>query len=185
SIPVPIWDRNEGGIIQAQGNLVNAGEQEHLTRDQLSQTLADAFERYENNRLLLEWYRDDILPNQVRAYRGVYERYEKEAGAPRGNPPAFGDVVQAQQTLATTVQGYVTTLGALWQAVVDVANVMQTDDLFQFYGEPAPTLPVCHLPELAGGLPPLPCAHPCSPLADPALRGVGDGWPAAMPEKLD
>jgi cobalt-zinc-cadmium efflux system outer membrane protein len=185
SIPIPIWDLNQGAIIQAQGNLVNASEQEHLTRDQLTQTLADAFERYDNNRLLLEWYRDDILPNQVRAYRGVYERYEKEAGAPRGNPPAFGDVVQAQQTLATTVQGYITTLGALWQAVVDVANVMQTDDLFQFYGEPAPTLPVCHLPEVAGGLPPLPCAHPCSPLNEPGLRGGNGDWPAAMPEKLD
>jgi cobalt-zinc-cadmium efflux system outer membrane protein len=182
SFPIPVWDCNQGGIIQAQGNRVNASEQEHFVRDQLTQTLADAFERYDNNRRLLEWYRDDILPNQVRAYRGVYERYDKEGGAKIGNPPSFGDVVQAQQTLAQTVQGYITTLGALWQAVVDVANVMQTDDLFQVNGELQPTLPVCKVPELEG-LPRLPCAHPCSPLSDPQLRGHDGYWPSAAPEK--
>src|SRR5581483_792259 len=72
---IPVWDRNQGGIIQAQGNLVSATEEEHRVRDALTATLADAFERYETNRVLLEYYRDQILPDQVRAYRGVYQRY--------------------------------------------------------------------------------------------------------------
>jgi cobalt-zinc-cadmium efflux system outer membrane protein len=182
SIPIPIWDRNQGGIIQAQGNLANAAEQEHSARDALTQTLAQAFESYENNRLLLKWYRDQILPNQVRAYRGVYERYVRLGGAPIGNPPVFTDVVQAQQTLAQTVQGYIQALSALWQAVVDVADVMQTDDLFQLSGETLPTLPVCKLPEL-DGVPPLPCVHPCSPLSDPQLRGIDGSWPAPWPKE--
>jgi cobalt-zinc-cadmium efflux system outer membrane protein len=174
SFPVPIWDRNQGGIIQAEGNLVNATEEEHRVRDALTTTLADAFERYEDNRVLLEYYRDQILPDQVRAYRGVYQRYLGEAPRVGGNPPTFGDVVAAQQTLATALTTYVTTLGSLWQAVVDVANVAQTDDLFQLDGEPQPTLPVCRLPEL-------PCQHPCSPLADPGLRGGDGSWPPAEP----
>jgi cobalt-zinc-cadmium efflux system outer membrane protein len=182
SFPIPIWDRNQGGIIQAQGNLIFAGEEEHRVRDALTQTLADAFERYETNRRSLEDYRDYILPDQVRAYRGVYQRYLGEAPRVGGNPPTFGDVVTAQQTLATTLQGYLTTLGALWQAVVDVANVAQTDDLFQLGGEPLPTLPVCRVPEL-GGPPPLPCEHPCSPLTDPSLRGGDGNWPPALPAK--
>src|SRR5262249_19977219 len=107
---VPIWDRNQGGIIQAEGNLVNAMEEEHRVRDALTTTLADAFEPYENNRVLLEYYRDQILPDQVRAYRGVYQRYLGEAPRVGGNPPTFGDVVAAQQTLATTLATYVTTL---------------------------------------------------------------------------
>jgi cobalt-zinc-cadmium efflux system outer membrane protein len=179
SFPFPVWDYNQGGIIQAQGNLVNASEEEHRVRDALTTTLADAFERYETNRFLLELYRDQMLPDQVRAYRGVYQGYL--GGAARiGNPPTFGDVVNAQQTLASTLTTYITTLGLLWQAVVDVANVMQTDDLFQLDGEPQPTLPVCRTPELEG-LPPLPCEHPCSPLGDPRLRGMDGDWPSALP----
>jgi cobalt-zinc-cadmium efflux system outer membrane protein len=180
SIPIPIWDRNQGGIIQAEGNLINADEEEHRVRDALTTTLADAFERYDNNRILLEYYRDQILPDQVRAYRGVYTRYLGEGGGKIGNPPTLGDVVSAQQTLAGTMQGYIGTLSSLWQAVVDVANVAQTDDLFQINGEPQPTLPVCKLPELHD-LPPLPCQHPCSPLGDPALRGMDGRWPPPMP----
>ena len=179
SFPIPIWDRNQGGIIQAEGNMIDASEEEHRVRDALTGTLADAFERYEYNRLALEAFRDEILPHQVRAFRGVFEFYW--GAAPRiGNPPTFGDVVTAQQTLAATLGQYITTLGALWQAVVDVANVAQTDDLFQLDGEPQPTLPVCRVPEL-GGAPPLPCEHPCSPLTDPALRGADGSWPPPLP----
>lgn len=176
---LPVWDRNQGGIIQAEGNLIDASEEEHRVRDALTGTLADAFERYEYNRLALEAFRDEILPHQVRAFRGVFEFYWG-AAARIGNPPTFGDVVTAQQTLAMTLQQYVATLGALWQAVVDVANVAQTDDLFQLDGEPQPTLPVCRVPEL-GGAPPLPCSHPCSPLTDPSLRGADGSWPPPLP----
>jgi outer membrane protein, heavy metal efflux system len=70
-VPVPIWDHNKGGIMQAQGQLLRAVEEEHRVRDDLSTRLADAFERYRNNRQILEYYRTHILPDQVRAYRGV------------------------------------------------------------------------------------------------------------------
>ena len=40
------------------------------------------------------------------------------------------DVVNAQQILAQSVTTYITTLNTLWTAVVDLASLMQTDDLF-------------------------------------------------------
>src|SRR5262249_20124243 len=46
SFPLPIFDRNKGGIIQAQGNLIRAVEEAHRVRDDLTIRLADAFERY-------------------------------------------------------------------------------------------------------------------------------------------
>ena len=39
----------------------------------------------------------------------------------------FGDLVTAQQTLAGYITAYVTALGSQWQAVVDIANLLQTD----------------------------------------------------------
>jgi cobalt-zinc-cadmium efflux system outer membrane protein len=185
-IPVPIFDRNQGGILQAQSQLVQSSEESHRVRDDLTTRLAVAFEAYENNRVLLRIYRDRILPDQVRAYRAIYDRYQKEAqpalppGVPVSATPAFSDVVVAQQSLAQSIATYAQTLGSMWQAVADVADLLQTDDLFQL-GFAGACPEKVDVPDLAI-LPGLTCLHPCSPLPDPQLKkGHGD-WPAAAPE---
>ena len=48
---------------------------------------------------------------------------------------AFSDLFGAQQTLATDVTTYLGILGQMWTSVVSVADLPQTDDLFQ-YAEP-------------------------------------------------
>jgi cobalt-zinc-cadmium efflux system outer membrane protein len=178
SIPVPVWDRNQGNIFQAQALLQRAEEESHRVRDELSKSLADAYERYRNSLNQIEHYRRLTLPAQVLAYQSIYIRHLSEPFNPANPlpPPLFGDVVTAQQTLAQTITTYVTTLGSLWQAVTDVANVLQTDDLFQL------AQPGCIPP--ATELPLLDCEHPCSPLSDPVLRGVDPYWPDVEPEKL-
>jgi cobalt-zinc-cadmium efflux system outer membrane protein len=177
SIPFPIWDRNQGGIIQAQGNLIGANEEPDRVRNALTMTLADAYERYKTNYLRLRLYRDRILPTQVRAYRALYSRYVALGGIDP-TAPAFGDVVTAQQTLAGLVTTYVSTLGSFWQAVVDVNDLLQTNDLFQAGADQPDDAAVPDLDQL----PPLPCCHPCAPLADPRLKvGHGD-WPSPVAE---
>jgi cobalt-zinc-cadmium efflux system outer membrane protein len=189
--PLPVWDRNQGGIIQAQGNLVNSSEEEHRVRSDLTTRLADAFERYSTNRILLGYYRDQILPDLMRSYRGLYTRYQLElvpgaipgANAPPGGvaaptPPQFADVVVGQQNLVAAVVTYVQTLGQAWQAVVDVADLLQTDDIYRVGNEVFPTECVAPLPDIAA-FPALPCGHPCSPLQDPALKGADGQWPSA------
>jgi cobalt-zinc-cadmium efflux system outer membrane protein len=148
TVPVPLWDRNKGGIIQARNQLIQAGEQPQQMKLQLTSALADAFNRYvtarETVQIALQQIRD-----QMRAYRGVYER--------RGQAPddvSFGDVVAAQQTLAGYIAAYVIALGQQWTAVVDVANLLQTDDLFRL-GRTEEVPPVPDLEHL-----PLPCGAP-------------------------
>ncbi len=178
SFPIPVWDRNQGGIMQAQGKLANANEEPHRVRSALTAALADAFERYENGRMLLAIYRDRLLPDQVRVYRGVYDRYQRgELGGVN-----VGDVVVAQQNLAGSIGSYLTTLGQMWQAVVDVTDLLQTDDMFQFNGQSVPTVCVPGVPDLEN-LPGLPCCHPCSPTPG-AHQHVQEGtWPTADPER--
>lgn len=178
-VPIPLWDQNKGNIIQAQGNLLRAVEEAHRVRDDLTSRLAEAFERYDDTRILLEYYRDHILPDQVRAYRGAFERHQQEP-----DKVSFADVVVAQQTLATTISTYVTTLGSQWTAVVDVANLLQTNDLFQVGLEAMPTECVAPVPDL-DRLPALPCCHPCNPLPDPGLKEANGVWPPAVPVHQD
>jgi cobalt-zinc-cadmium efflux system outer membrane protein len=175
-MPIPVWDRNQGGTIQAEADLVQADEESHAARCRLTSELATAFQNYDSNRELLGYYRDQILPDQVRAYRGVIGRFLREpAGAP--NPATFADIVNAQQILASVIATYLQTLSALWSSVVEVADLLQTDDLFQVQTDPhaIPSVPSLE------SLPPLPCCHPCSPV-DPALRNGADGsWPGKTP----
>ncbi len=125
TIPIPIWDQNKGGIHQAEMLLAQASVGPDQARNALINTLADAYYRYLTARrtvsISLQQVRD-----QVRAYRGLYARRQSLPG-----DVAFADVVTGQQTLATYIGNYITALGAQWQAVVDVANLLQTDDLFQ------------------------------------------------------
>jgi cobalt-zinc-cadmium efflux system outer membrane protein len=157
-IPLPVWDRNQGGILEAQAVADRQSEEPHRVRVELTRALAEAFEKYQDNRVLLGYYRDQILPDLVRVYRGVYRRYQVSDRGEDG-APGFNDVVVAQQNLAQSIGTYIQTLGQVWQAVVEVADLLQTPDLF---GVTKTTQPVGAIPDLA----PLPCCHPCSPLPD-------------------
>ena len=174
SAPVPLWDRNQGNIEQAEAQLNSTIEGPHATRDDLTNRLADAFERYQDNRALIAYYREHILPDQVQAYRGARQRYEIETDV-----VAFSDIVNAQQTLATTITSYVTTLGSLWTAVVDLAALLEADDLSRM-GQLEDVPPVPDLEQVC----PLPCCHPSALWQDRQMQ-TGDGrWPTA-PERRE
>jgi cobalt-zinc-cadmium efflux system outer membrane protein len=124
-VPLAIFDRNQGNILQARAQLGRAIEEVPRVRNDLAQRLADAFERYNNARALVEYSRAGILPYQVQTYRGVYRSYQLFP-----DKISVADIVTAQQTLATAIQNYLTALTQAWQAAVDIANLMQLDDLF-------------------------------------------------------
>ena len=153
----PIWDQNKGNIMAAEAGLIRATEEPHRVEENLTNLLATAYTGYKTNLDALEFYRHHILPDQVRAYRGVLDRRQVDPSV------AFADLFGAQQTLATSVTTYLGILGTLWSSVVSVADLLQTDDLFQL-AEPRD---VPGLPDLEH-LPPWPCCHP----------GVGSGSPA-------
>jgi cobalt-zinc-cadmium efflux system outer membrane protein len=124
-IPVPVFDRNQGNIYQAKAQLGRAYSDLEATRNDLASRLADAFERYDNGRVLLANFRERILPNQVRVYRALRQRYQQEVGT-----VSFGDIVAAQQTLGGLVTTYLSALSDHWSAVVGVATLLQVDDLY-------------------------------------------------------
>jgi cobalt-zinc-cadmium efflux system outer membrane protein len=180
-VPIPLWDRNRGAIMAAEGALIRASEEPHRVELNLTNALAVAYANYKNNLDALEYYRVYILPDQVRAYRGAYDRRQIDPNA------SFGDVVAAQQTLASNVTSYLQTLGQIWTSVTSVADLIQTDDLFEF-ARPEAVPPLPDLEPLTR----LPCCHPCAaPLgvgaSDPvraggvvsALHGPAPNGPAA------
>jgi cobalt-zinc-cadmium efflux system outer membrane protein len=139
-VTLPVWDQNRGAILQARGQLAFAVEDLQRAKNDLTARLADAFERYQDNRDLVLRYRTAILPSQILAFKNVRQRRELEP-----EKIAFLDMFTTQQGLLTVEQGYITALQNLWTAVVDLAHLLQTDDLYLYgqdrCGEPPPPLP--------------------------------------------
>jgi cobalt-zinc-cadmium efflux system outer membrane protein len=164
SVPVPIWDRNKGGIIASQAALLRANEEPHRVQAALTSGFADAFRRYEENRVLMEMYQTSTLPSQVQAFRAVVKRH---FGAGPGDPgaPAYNDLVSAEQNLVTIIGNYLPLLQAQWQAVCDVSNFLQTDQLYKV-AEEVSSEPAVNFEKLLE----FPCHHPCSPVVPAPTR---------------
>ncbi len=128
---IPVADRNQGNIRAAQAQIASNGHQLTATENALIAQLAEAFGRYEGNVKVAARYRESILPRQTQAYRMLVRRYQAEP-----EKVGFNDIVVAQQNLSLSLQAYLTALTAQWQAVVDVANAAQREELF-----PVPAVP--------------------------------------------
>lgn len=162
-VPLPIFDRNQGNIMTAEGRLRSASQQIRVARNSLATQLADAFERFQSSRVLAEFYRNQILPDLVRAYRGVYERHQQEP-----TEVGFGDVIVAQQNLAAGLTTYISTLGLEWTALTDIAHLLQLDDMRQLF-----SLTRCEVVPPGAPLPPGPGALPGEPV--PGIPGLPGG----------
>lgn len=110
------------GLIRAQQNLI-------ATSNGLMSSLGDTFSRYSSTRTISASYRTDLLPDQVRVYRGVYDRFRLD-----GQSIDFAQVVVAQQTLASVVSNYLQSLNDAWMATVDLAELLQINDLMTMDG---------------------------------------------------
>lgn len=151
--PIPVWNRNQGQIREAQAHWQRAEQEASRVRNDLSGKLAQAFERYESNRLLLEMYNFQMLPDQVRAFRATVIRHAR-GGDKAGS--SYNDLVVAEQSLVNVLDNYLNILREQWDAVVDIAQLLQSDDLFA-----VPDLaPVGPLPDLGRLLPAWPPAAP-------------------------
>lgn len=124
-VTLPVADRNQGNIRHAESRVVMAQEGLEAKRNELDARLAEAFGRFTGARIAAANQREAVLPNLVRAYRGIIRRYQAEP-----DKVGFNDIVVAQQNLAQALQTYLSFLDSQWKAAVDVASASQLDDLF-------------------------------------------------------
>jgi cobalt-zinc-cadmium efflux system outer membrane protein len=128
-VPVPVWDRNQGGVQQAQGQLARALDEAQRVRLDLLAKLADAAERYTSNRQVVELHESSILPDQVRFYKGILQRHQQEP-----DKVPFSEAAYALETFGDSLAVYLAALDAQWKAAVDLAALAQLDDLYPAAG---------------------------------------------------
>jgi len=119
TLPIPIWNRNQGGIRQAQAEATAAELAVDRLKLDLQARLATAFQRYESARNQVDRYslKGGILDNAGRTLDLIRTGYKAEE---------FGvlDLLSAQRTYFQTNLSYLDSQRELWVSVVEIQGLL-------------------------------------------------------------
>lgn len=123
-IRLPIFDRNQGTIRQAQAELARAQSEVCRVELILRRRLGDAFTQYQNSLISAEDYRANTLPKARQAYE-LYQDYFKKGRA------AWPQVLVAERNYFQYTEEYINALRDLRRAEVDINGLLLTNGLDQ------------------------------------------------------
>lgn len=127
TIPLPLWNRNQGRIAEARASQNRAGARlvgAELKAKREVETASFEVERLED---VVRVYRDQILRLTDRNIKLVGQGYAEGL-------VGIAEVLQTQQQYATLRQAYYDALGELWRARIDLETASATNRLLP--GEP-------------------------------------------------
>lgn len=93
SLPLPLWNRNQGNILAAREQIGRAGAEQAATAAALMTELSDAYQNLARARAAILILREDVLPGADSALTGTTEGYE--AGR-----FSYLDVLDARRTIS-------------------------------------------------------------------------------------
>jgi cobalt-zinc-cadmium efflux system outer membrane protein len=134
TIEVPLFDRNQGTLRQAQGELLRSQAAVQRIELSLRQQLAEIFNQYRTALMSVELYRDANVPNVKKAYEVQLDMYNKRR-------VAWPDVVALQRNLFQVQSEYTHSLLEVRQAEVAITGLLMVDGLTP----PDPPVPGGHL----------------------------------------
>jgi cobalt-zinc-cadmium efflux system outer membrane protein len=121
-LPIPLWNRNQGGIQRAWNDIVTARRNIHRVELDLQQRLAIAFQQYADARYQVGRFSDNILPTAKETFDLVSEGYQKgEVG--------YLDMLTAQRTYFRANLSYIEALRELWRVTVRIEGMLLEDSL--------------------------------------------------------
>jgi cobalt-zinc-cadmium efflux system outer membrane protein len=137
-VKLPLWNRNQGTIRQAQADLAQSHAEVMRLELSLRQKLADAFQKYQTALTRVSLYRDSSLPKAQRAYEIMQDQYNKKRAE-------WIKVVEFQRGFLQLQGEYTTGLLELRRAEVSIHGLLLEDGL----SAPHPPRPAGHLESTA------------------------------------
>jgi cobalt-zinc-cadmium efflux system outer membrane protein len=119
SIPLPIFDRNEGGIAEAENRLAKAYEEQRAAQARISAALAEAYRALSSADQEVTTLQSAVLPGSRQTFEAISEGY-------RSGKFGYLDVLDAQRTLIGASGQYLRTLADYHKAVADVERLTGT-----------------------------------------------------------
>ena len=135
SIPLPLFDRNQGGVLEAQYRLAKAGEERRAAEAQGRTALAEAYAALSSAFIEAIGLRNNVLPGAQQAFDAASEGY-------RQGKFGFLDVLDAQRTLFEARGQYIEALAAYHRGGAEVERLI---------GEPLGAVSEAPKPQQHGG----------------------------------
>lgn len=121
-VEIPLFDRNQGNIAAASAEIARANAEKKRVALTLRERAATVVDQYANARLMVEQYRDDILPLAKKSYNLMSDRYgEMLAAYPR--------VLDSKRKLFELQSEYIAALEDVWTTGLALQGYLLTDGL--------------------------------------------------------
>jgi cobalt-zinc-cadmium efflux system outer membrane protein len=120
--PLPLWDRKQGLIHEAQARYAKAQAAQHTVELRLNRDLAGAYARYDTARQQVQRLSSEVIPRLTESQELVRKGYQ--AGAAQ---LSFADVQLAVETLNDARLRLAEARRDLWQAIADLQGFMQLE----------------------------------------------------------
>lgn len=121
-MPIPIWNRNQGGILRAQGELIAAEHAANRLELSLQKQFASVYQQYQTSRQQVERYSQEILPK-------VDETLELTREGYRAGEFDFLRLLTAQRTYFQTNLSYLESLNQMWRSSRQIEGLLLNDSL--------------------------------------------------------
>ena len=116
SIPIPVFDQNRGGILEANRRLDKAADEQRAVESRLATELSDTYQRAAAVANEIETLRTDLLPGSQRAFDAATQGYQL-------GKFGFLDVLDAQRTLFQSRAQYLRALADYQLAVSEIERL--------------------------------------------------------------
>jgi outer membrane protein, heavy metal efflux system len=117
SLPLVLFDRNQGGVLEARHRVAGAEAERRATEMRLAVALAEAYQALLTAYRNVTVIRQEVLPAAQEAFEVATEGY-------RQGKFGFLDVLDAQRTLFETRGQYLEALSAHHKAVADAERLI-------------------------------------------------------------
>jgi cobalt-zinc-cadmium efflux system outer membrane protein len=107
-VQLPIFDRNQGNIAAARGEIESAKQELVRVKLEVERNLAAIFRDYDSARVTVRQYKAEMLPRAEQAYNMYRTNYQKMSAA-------YPQVLISQRTLFQFEADYVQALETAWQ----------------------------------------------------------------------
>jgi outer membrane protein, heavy metal efflux system len=121
-VQLPIFNRNQGNIAAAKGDIESAKQDVARVKFQLQRELAAMFRDYDSARVTVQQYKTEMLPRAEQAYKLYQTNYQNMAAA-------YPQVLISQRTLFQLQADYIQALENAWQSSLTIRGFGLMDGL--------------------------------------------------------
>lgn len=121
SIPVPIWNRNQGNIHAARAEVCKALNAAEQMQNEVAKEMAEAIARFRAARQQVTRYQQRIIPKSERSVQIIQKGFDT-------GEFDFQRLLQAQRSYLQAELGYIDSLEAQWNAAAELARIAQVEE---------------------------------------------------------